>query len=350
MSLTHAKHAKHAKMTDGVDTASMELSLALMRSRDAIAGTEEVLGQSPSPVTLSQPARLARMSPDDRAAVLIAELLEGQSMATSPDNRATGAPTTVTLSHGTATLVAISRPDLSQFRDAVPMVGHYAELRADRAAEIDVQTTTLLPFFGAVVSLQPDRCDTISEMLAIALTLTTHVVMRLKLALACPRPGQFSDRLQPIIACPSHPTFPSGHATQAFCIATLLTGLQDPATPVHASDQLYRLACRIAVNRTVAGVHFPADSAAGAVLGIQLGRYLMARASEKGAVAQASFDGRKFVEGSQPRDFHYGVLNQMVTGHDPSTVFSERMGPVAHAPLWSSLVKRARNEWDTRWS
>ena len=38
-----------------------------------------------------------------------------------------------------------------------------------------------------------------------------------------------------------------------------------------------RLATRIAVNRTIAGVHFPIDSAAGAVLGLTLGLYFVAR-------------------------------------------------------------------------
>src|SRR3546814_18772370 len=48
---------------------------------------------------------------------------------------------------------------------------------------------------------------------------------------------------------------------------------RDPAW----GEQLMRLAARIAINRTVAGLHFPVDSAAGALLGLTLGRYLAAR-------------------------------------------------------------------------
>ena len=352
MSLFHAKHAKHAKMTDGPDGASLELALALMRSRDAIAGTEQVTGATAAPVTLSPGERLFRLQADHRSAVLLSELSEGLSVGHSTtDDPENGAPTTATLSHAGRMLVQIDRPNLPQFSAAVPLVGNYAELRADRAAEIDIQTRSLLPFFGSVVMLQPDRCDRITEMLQIALDLTMQVVMRIKVALACPRPTQFSDRMQPIIACPGHPSLPSGHATQAFCVATLLTGLQTPGAPVKAGDQLFRLACRIAVNRTVAGVHFPADSAAGAVLGIQLGRLLLARATPVGAVARASFDGRQFVDKKdQPRDFHYGVLDRMVTGRDDSTRFDTKADFVTPAPLWSTLVAAAQREWDTRWS
>jgi|FLOH01.1.fsa_nt_gi hypothetical protein len=58
------------------------------------------------------------------------------------------------------------------------------------------------------------------------------------------------------------------------------------------SKMLLRQAGRIATNRTVAGVHFPADSIAGATLGIALGRYLVGRATGSVSCKELVFDGR----------------------------------------------------------
>ena len=97
------------------------------------------------------------------------------------------------------------------------------------------------------------------------------------------------------------------------------------------------------------------DGAAGAVLGIQLGRYLAARARKSafgsaGEVVRGDFDGTLFHDSGQPRDFHYAILNQMVAGADPSTSFSTDAARVRPAPLWGSLCKRAVAEWGQRWS
>ena len=58
-----------------------------------------------------------------------------------------------------------------------------------------------------------------------------------------------------------------------------------------------RQAARIAINRTVAGVHFPADSAAGAVLGLTLGQYLVKRctsAADAQTYTAWKFDGTRY--------------------------------------------------------
>ncbi|WCR14068.1 phosphatase PAP2 family protein [Paracoccus seriniphilus] len=340
------------------------MAMALLRTRDAIVGAELITPEAGTPSSLDMAGRLERLDGDHRAAVIAGELLEDISFTFEDYTPAETTCRTATVLRRTTDgdalnasytpFAEITRPGLAEFSAAAQMVANYAELRADRSAEIQVQTQHLIPFFASIMPMEPSRAPAIREALFTALDMATFVVMRVKLALGCPRPTQFTDRIQPMISCPTHATLPSGHSTQAFTLATLLSLLQDPDAEVQPDSQLYRLACRIAINRTVAGVHFPADSAAGAVLGIQLGRYMFQRARAEitgsGELGHASFDGSKFTDGAHPRDFHYAILNEMTTGADPSASFPVAKTPVRPAPMWGSLAKRAAEEWGQRWS
>jgi hypothetical protein len=120
------------------------------------------------------------------------------------------------------------------------------------------------------------------ELIHAALRFAYAVEMRVKLALNCRRPHEYSPQMQPIIACPLHGSLPSGHATEAFLFAHLLAVLSTGKESLHGRagqsvwvNQLMRQANRIAVNRTVAGVHFPVDSVAGCLLGLTLAEYLV---------------------------------------------------------------------------
>jgi hypothetical protein len=65
-----------------------------------------------------------------------------------------------------------------------------------------------------------------------------------------------------------------------------------------------RQAARIAINRTVAGVHFPADSAAGHLLGITLGEYVVGRCTGSGSgPGFKTFTARRFNGASFANDF-----------------------------------------------
>ncbi len=66
---------------------------------------------------------------------------------------------------------------------------------------------------------------------------------------------------------PASRSFPSGHAASAFAFATgVASALPHDAVPIRA------LAAVVAYSRVHAGVHYPADAIAGALLGSALGR------------------------------------------------------------------------------
>jgi hypothetical protein len=142
--------------------------------------------------------------------------------------------------------------------------------------------------------------------LALTVRFASTVHQRVKHALNCPRPMLFSPRIQPMIQTLRHGTLPCGHATEAFAVATVMTHLlaeaDGDATPFEtraadaalAMTQHYRLAARIAINRTVAGLHFAADSAAGAVFGTTLGDYLVARCTGRDQTPYRRFDGTRY--------------------------------------------------------
>ena len=67
------------------------------------------------------------------------------------------------------------------------------------------------------------------------------------------------------------------------------------AANVQLRELLMRQAARVAINRTVAGVHYPADSMAGQALGFAVGEYFIQRcragAAPANNVVSITFDG-----------------------------------------------------------
>jgi hypothetical protein len=78
--------------------------------------------------------------------------------------------------------------------------------------------------------------------------------------LYAPQTRQIYPAMMPFIATPSHPSFPSGHATQAFLVAEVLSRMVKAAA---LKPYLFSLADRIAENREIAGLHYESDSHAG---------------------------------------------------------------------------------------
>jgi hypothetical protein len=94
----------------------------------------------------------------------------------------------------------------------------------------------------------------------------------LKLHFGRPRPWmQYGGALMPLLMpphwrYPGSPTYPGGHATMAWVVAYLFGKCATPAQ----KSKLEAAATQVALNRVIAGVHYPSDSEAGKQLAAQL--------------------------------------------------------------------------------
>jgi len=250
---------------------------------------------------------------------------------------------TVRLSDRRGEIVSLTRPPLATFRKQLDHVEKYADLREDRASEILAQIGMQTDFWGLIAYLHPTRTAKTLEVLLTALRLTILVEMRIKHALACPRPLEYSSQIQPMILTPGHGSLPSGHSTQAYLIAEVYWALLPPArkNPL-LREQLMRQAARVAINRTVAGVHFPVDSAAGRVLGTTLAEHFISRAT-RSKFTPRRFKGRAFDRASDfnPAD----AIRRSASGRPPAYVQLLRDAAAAPCETLAWLWAEARKEW-----
>ena len=242
----------------------------------------------------------------------------------------------------------LSRPSLDQFKEQLYYLRTTADLRFDRQAEIQSQVGDLTPYFSALSYMSPETHKWTLELIAL-ITRTCQVCeMRLKQLFDCPRPIAFAQEVQPMIPTPGHPTWPSGHATESFATATLMACLSDPnfqnpVQAVNAQLPAYRLSARIALNRTVAGVHFPTDSVAGATLGIAIAEFIINYSRQAPKTSCYAFNGGAF-EG----DFNLTLLGETMPGSaSPTITQSEVTLPTTdRVNLLSKLWDAAAKEWE----
>jgi hypothetical protein len=114
-------------------------------------------------------------------------------------------------------------------------------------------------------------------------------------------------------------------------------------------QQLMRQAHRIAVNRVVAGVHFPADNIAGQVLGTVLGQYFVALCRGATGLTGWDFDLQMHCTtdpiGGQDHDWQ-AVDNYLTAGMDQSpTLKKNGQISVQASPELTWLWVKAQAEW-----
>ncbi|MFT4822460.1 MAG: undecaprenyl-diphosphatase [Halioglobus sp.] len=98
--------------------------------------------------------------------------------------------------------------------------------------------------------------------LTLAITCERALYWVLKNSLKRRRPQEFEPSFRSLITPSDQFSFPSGHSSAAFLLATVLA-VTYPG-PVFV---LYLWAIGVAVSRVLLGVHFPGDAIAGAIMG-----------------------------------------------------------------------------------
>jgi len=131
----------------------------------------------------------------------------------------------------------------------------------------------------------------------------------MKALLPMNRPEVLAGDVAPVIQTPAHSAFPSGHATEAFAAAAVLGALY-PAR----LGQLRRLAARIAVNRGFAGVHYPVDHLAGAMLGDMLGAHVVEKVFGVTMLAQGIQFPATLVAGEDPNGAAWDEVEDYALG------------------------------------
>ena len=237
-------------------------------------------------------------------------------------------------------IATVAKPDEGFLARQLVFVRTYADLRPDRIPEILEQTGDILSFFGGGALLNAGHRRRTRELMIAAQQAVISVCAELKHRAFSPRPIDFDPRVCPVIQTPDHSTYPSGHSMEAFALATVLHRLMTGGAP-DPEAALFRIAHRIAVNRTVAGVHFPVDSAAGAVAGCMIGEAMHALAT--GAPARAA-TFRPGLSETDTRDF--GPWEDFTPSWLQSAlVRSAAADAPAPDPVWAQAWRAAEGEW-----
>jgi acid phosphatase (class A) len=182
--------------------------------------------------------------------------------------------TATALANGTQS----QRMDPEQLDREIRQILDLAPEREERFAEIMDQDDAdgATNYWFGMLQISPARHPATYLMVRVGRRIGEHVVMCLKGFFRSPRPSQLCPAIVPMIDPPSTPSFPAGHAVQAYLISYLLA-YSLPKLPQQyapednlkaASGVLFDLAERVSVNRVVAGLHYPTDIIAGRAVGI----------------------------------------------------------------------------------
>jgi PAP2 superfamily len=147
--------------------------------------------------------------------------------------------------------------------------------------EMQATTTIIGPYSYAYITNSFTHQYT-KQLLDTSLLALHPIIISFKNQFDRVRPSYLDPTLTTVIPVPKHPAYPSGHATQWYFIAKIMSDVD----PTH-NDTYMQSAYAIAHNREIAGLHYPSDSEAGRLLGEQCYKLLSATTWYKDALKKA---------------------------------------------------------------
>ena len=175
------------------------------------------------------------------------------------------------------TAITLAPWDTTKIDEEIRILIKYAEdERTDALGEIVAQNASyedFMAYFTSLLRITRSSHPKMFQLLHVAGTVGILVSMYFKQNPGVdidprPRPSQLCPALLPPLAVPGHPAFPSGHATQSMLMALIAGEVMQARNGVQGGGAVWKpllqqLACRIARNREIAGLHYPSDTRAG---------------------------------------------------------------------------------------
>jgi acid phosphatase (class A) len=159
----------------------------------------------------------------------------------------------------------IDPPPSDDLSEAQLLMTYQAARVKHQIEQIEAESINPVPLFWRCAGLDEAKYPDHALLLNRAVVDTETIVIDLKRRFNRRRPNTVLPSIRPVVPVPWHSSYPSGHATQAIVIASLLSRWAPDS-----SERLNKFAIQVGRNREIAGLHYPSDTNAGFRLGRQL--------------------------------------------------------------------------------
>lgn len=142
--------------------------------------------------------------------------------------------------------------------------------------------------FFEILEIEQQDYPQLNKLIRFLATESYLPALHFKYKFSRTRPYQIDRTLVTVIDGPPHASYPSGHATQAYLIALVLSEAfsQDD----RRANELMDLGKDIGIRREIAGVHYPSDTQAGFQLAEQLKLWIQEKPEFKQLFAAAKYE------------------------------------------------------------